>query len=60
VLSKHFCKYIFFVFINLQAAVITDDMRKFSPYRHQRRMRADVRFVGKRAKKAKEAADADK
>ena len=45
--------------VKVKAAAITDEMRKFSPYRHQRRIRADMRLVGIRAKKAKEA-EADK
>jgi len=44
----------------VKAMKITDEMKKFEPYRHQRRQRADIRQVGIRAKKAKEAEEAAK
>ena len=36
---------------------VTDELKNFEVYRHLRRIKADARLVGKREKKAKEAAD---
>jgi large subunit ribosomal protein L13e len=40
-----------------KAQKITEDMKKFSPYKVMRRARADLRLMGYRKKKAAEAAD---
>lgn len=40
-----------------KARQVTDELKDFEVYRHLRRIRADVRLVGKREKKAKEATE---